>query len=93
MNSATQKPTLVRMWAVFCFMLALMLLVAASWLLAEGQLPSLSLGDGAYLVFGGVSINGFAVPDWAFYFLPGGLYLLAVALLFVGWRLVKPNHD
>jgi hypothetical protein len=92
MKSATFKPILVWVCAMICFVVALLLFVAASWLCAEGSLPSVPVGDRTYVAVAGLSINGITMPAWAFYFLPSALFLLAVALVFVGWRLVRPSR-
>jgi hypothetical protein len=92
MSTRRAKSTLVRFCGVFCFTLAFLLLVLASWLSAEGHLPDFSLGGRTHLAFGGITVNGFYLPDWTFYLLPGGLYLVSLALLFLGWRILRSRH-
>ena len=92
MSPQRTKSILVRFGGVFCFMLAFLLLVLASWLFVEGDLPEFSLDGRTHMVIAGISVNGSYLPHWTFYLLPGGLYLVSVALLFLGWRLVRSGH-
>jgi len=89
MNTDGPKSALVRFGGVFCFMLAVPLLAVASWLFAEGELPAISLGDRSFMAFGGLSINGFDLPNWSFYVLPAGLCLVSAALLILGFRMMR----
>lgn len=84
---------LVRVGAIASFLLAVLLLGAASWLFAEGDFPALPLGKGTYMAFGGLSVNGVDLPGWTFYLIPGSLCLASVALLFLGWRLGKLTYE
>jgi hypothetical protein len=79
--------------AVFCFAVGVALMALASWLFAEGEIPAFPLGGGRYVAFGGASINGFDLPEWTFYFLPGGLYLVSVVFLWLVWHLLRLKHD
>jgi hypothetical protein len=93
MDSRDSKSILARQPGVLCFLFALLSLVAAAWLFAEGDFPGIPVGGHTYLEFGGVSINGHVLPDRAFYFVPGGLCVVSVCLLCAGWRMVRAKHE
>ncbi len=80
---------LERLVGSVCLVSALMLLAGASWLFIVGPSPGMPLGNETYMIVGPVSINGYCLPDWTFYFLPIGLCAISLGLLFLGSRLVR----
>ena len=65
----------------------------AIWLCVLGELPSIRIGEHSHLIFGGMIINGMEVPDWAFYFIPGMMFLASIGLSFVGWYITMRGHE
>lgn len=93
MQSRDSRSILVRSIGVLCFVFAVLLFLLASWMFAKDDLPGISVGDHAYIVVGGLSINGQAPPAWTFFFLPSGLCVASVCLLFAGWRMLRGRHE
>jgi hypothetical protein len=82
-----------RITAVFCFIVAAILTSFAVWLYILGDFPAIQTGDHSYMMFGGMSINGVDMPSWAFYLIPGALFVFGVGLWFAGWRMSMRGHD
>jgi hypothetical protein len=93
MESKGFKHLVARSACFLSFLFAVVFLAAASWLFAEGPLPSIQVGENRFLAVGGVSINGYSLPDWMFYFLPTGFCVASFGLFFVGWRLVRMKYE
>jgi hypothetical protein len=69
-----------------CFVGAAVFTALGIWLCILGDSPTTKIGDHSYMKLAGVSINGIEVPRWAFYFAPVGVFVIAIALWFIGWR-------
>lgn len=92
-NMAVCKPMLAWTSGAICLVCALASILVAAWLFAEGQFPALSLDGRTHIAFWGISIGGFSLPEWTFYFVPTGLYLAGIGLLFMGWRLARSGYE
>jgi len=71
---------------VCSFVAALVLSALAAWLFILGEFPTIRTGENTYMTFAAFSVNGVALPDWAFYFIPTGMSVMAMILAYVGWR-------
>jgi hypothetical protein len=80
---------------VSSFVAAVVFTSLAIWLCILGDFPSIKIGDRGYMImFSRMVINGVELPGWAFYFIPGGLFVIAIGLLFLGWhRCVSRQHE
>ncbi len=78
-----------RMGRVWCFIAAVVFTSLGVWLCILGALPAIKTGDHSYMMFGGMSINGVDVPAWAFYFIPAGLFVVAIGFCIIGWRMKR----
>ena len=88
MKTNLSKLIVTKCGPVVCLLLALSCLAVAAWLFANGRFPYFTAGQNTLVQFDGLSINGFKLPSWTFYFIPcglclaaGGLFLLARALM------------
>jgi len=84
MKSANK--TLDRMIGASCFVGAVVLTALGIWLSILGDFPAIKTGDHSYMMFAGMSINGVELPGWTFYIIPAGLFVMAIALWFIGWH-------
>jgi len=70
-----------------CFFIAAAVVTSLGvWLSVRGELPAIKIGSDALVIFDGVSVNGVQIPGWAFYFIPAGLFIVAIILWIIGWR-------
>ena len=76
-----------------CFIGAVVFTGLGIWLCSLGDFPAIPTGDDSYMMFGGITINGVAVPGWFFYFIPAGLFLIAITLLIIGRHMNRVKRD
>ena len=83
-----KQPVTSARWVVgVCsFVAALVLSALAVWLFILGEFPSIRTGENSYMTFAAFSVNGVVLPDWAFYFIPSGVLVIAMIVAYVGWR-------
>ena len=86
MDNQIPKAVVDRVVAASCFIGGVVFTSLGIWLCILWDFPAIKTGDSSYIMFGGMSINGVDVPGWAFYFIPAGLFVTAIALWFIGWR-------
>jgi hypothetical protein len=86
MDNRDSRSAADRMIGACCFVGAAVFASLGIWLCINGDFPAIKTGDHSFMMFGGMTINGVEVPDWAFYFIPAGLFIIAITLSFIGWR-------
>jgi hypothetical protein len=65
---------------------AFVLTALAVWSFILGEFPTIRTGENSYMTFAAFSVDGVILPDWAFYFIPTGISVIAMILAYVGWR-------
>jgi hypothetical protein len=88
-DSKKQAKLMGRIW---CFIAAVVLASLGVWLCILGDLPAIKTGEHSCMMFGGITINGADVPGWAFYFIPAGLFVIAIVSSFFGWRMNRVSR-
>jgi len=86
MENRDSKRMASRKVGAYFFIAAIVVTSLAVWLCVRGELPAIRTGSDTLVIFGGMSVNGVQIPDWAFYFIPAGLFIVAIILWIIGWR-------
>src|SRR5664279_2910035 len=86
MENQDSKRMAGRKVGVYFFIAAVVVTLLAVWLCIREELPVIKTGSNTIVIFGGMSINGVQIPGWTFYFIPAGLFVIAIILWIIGWR-------
>ena len=71
---------------VYFFIAAVVVTLLGVWLCIRGDLSVIKTSRDTMVIFSGMSINGVQIPGWTFYFIPAGLFIIAIILWIIGWR-------
>jgi hypothetical protein len=71
---------------VYFFIAAVVVALLGVWLCIRGDLSVIKTSRDTMVIFSGMSINGVQIPGWTFYFIPAGLFIIAIILWIIGWR-------
>ena len=74
---------------VYFFIAAVVVTLLGVWLCVRGELSVIRTSRDTMVIFNGMSINGVLIPGWTFYFIPTGLFIIAIILWIIGWRKSK----
>jgi len=86
MENRDSKSMARRKIGAYFFIAAIVVASLAVWLCVDGELPAIKIGSDTVIIFEGMGVNGVQIPDWAFYFIPTGLFIVAIILWMIGWH-------